>query len=138
MPTYSYDPTKITEGGLHQMRFELGDTIVDMNEITSPLCDEEYTAILEKYGKKWRIAKLKCLEAIVMKLSYEVNTSVAGLSYSLAERYDRWKQMLDEAKQDAKASSMASLPRVGNPGSLMPHGGTPYFYNDLHANHRKF
>lgn len=138
MPSYSYDPTKITDGGLDQMRFELGDTVIDMEAITSPLCDEEYNAILTKYGKNWKKAKLKCLEAIVMKLSYEVNTSVAGLSYSLSERYNRWKEMLDEAKRDAKASSIAAVPRAGDPSSLMPHGGTPYFYNDMQANHRKF
>lgn len=138
MPTYSYDPTKITDGGLDQMRFELGDTITDMEGITSPLCDEEYRAILSKYEKNWRMAKVKCLEAIVMKLSYEVNTSLDGLSYSLSERYDRWKQMLDDAKKEAKATSLANVPRAGNPGSLMPHGGTPYFYNDMQANRRKF
>lgn len=134
--TYSYDPTKITEGGLHQMRFELGDTVIDMEGITSPLCDEEYNAILKKYGSSWKKAKLKCLEAIVMKLSYEVDTSVAGLSYSLSARYERWKAMYDEAKKSVAA--MASLPRVGHPGSLMPHDGTPYFYNDMQANRRKF
>lgn len=138
MPAYTYDPTKITDGGIDQMRFELGDTVVDLNEIASPLCDEEYNAILTKYGENWRKAKLKCLEAIVMKLSYEVNTSVSGLSYSLSERYERWKAMLDELKKEVKASSMANLPRVGNPGSLMPHGGTPYFYNDMQANIKKF
>lgn len=136
MPTYSYDPTKITANGLDQMRFELGDTIIDMQGITSPLCDEEYTAILEKYGKNWRKAKIKCLEAIVMKFAYEVNTSVGGLSYSLDERFKRWKQMLDDEKKAAKAT--ANVPRAGNPGSLMPHGGTPYFYNDMQANRRKF
>ena len=134
--TYSYDPTKITEGGVDQMRFELGDTVTDMEGITSPLCDEEYKAILNKYGDSWKKAKLKCLEAIVMKLAYEVDTSVSGLSYSLSSRYERWKQMYDSAKKEA--SAMASLPRVGNPGSLMPHGGTPYFYNDMQANTRKF
>ena len=87
--SYTYDPTKITEGGLDQMRFELGDTVVDMNGNSSPLCDEEYKAILEKYGKDWRKAKVQCLNAIVMKLSYEVSTSVGGLSYSLSERYER-------------------------------------------------
>lgn len=138
MPTYSYDPTKITDGGLNQMRFELGDTVTDMDGITSPLCDEEYNAILTKYGSNWRKAKIKCLEAIVMKLSYEVNTSVAGLSYSLSERYERWKKMLDDAKKEARASSVANVPRAGDPGSLMPHGGTPYFYNDMQANTRKF
>lgn len=138
MPSYSYDPTKITDGGLDQMRFELGDTVIDMEGITSPLCDEEYNAIIEKYGSSWKKAKLKCLEAIVMKLSYEVNTSVAGLSYSLSERYNRWKDMLDDAKREAKAASIAKVPRAGDPGSLMPHGGTPYFYNDMQANIKKF
>lgn len=136
MPTYSYDPSKITDGGLNQMRFELGDTVLDMDGITSPLCDEEYDAILAKYGKSWRKAKLKCLEGIVMKLSFEVDTSVGGLSYQLSERFDRWKKMLDEAKKGA--SALAGVPRAGDPGSLMPHGGTPYFYNDMQANKRKF
>ena len=136
MPSYTYDPTKITEQGMDQMRFELGDTVVDLEGITSPLCDEEYRAILGKYGKNWRTAKIKCLEAIVMKLSYEVNTSLDGLSYSLSERYERWKKMLDEEKK--RASALVSTPRVGFEGSLMPHGGTPYFYNDMQANRRKF
>ena len=136
MPSFTYNPTKITENGLDQMRFELGDTVVDMEGVTSPLCDEEYMAILNKYGKSWRVAKLKCLEAIVMKLAYEVNTSVGGLSYSLDARAERWKKMLDEAKKEAKAIS--GLPVAGNKESLMPHGGTPYFYNDMQANTRKF
>jgi hypothetical protein len=135
MRSFTYDPTKITDGGVDQMRFELGDTVVDMAGIASPLCDEEYAAILGKY-KNWRLAKLKCLEAIVMKMSYEVNTSVGGLSYSLSQRYERFKQMRDAAKKELSAKS--SVPRVGDPGSLMPNGGTPYFYNDMQANHRKF
>lgn len=133
---YTYDPTRITEGGIDQMRFELGDTVVDMDAAASPLCDEEYQAIIDKYGKKWRVARFKCLEAICMKLSYEVNTSVGGLSYSLSERYPRWKAMKDEEEKKMKA--LGGVPRAGNPGSLMPHGGTPYFYNDMQANRRKF
>ncbi|MGN0999690.1 MAG: hypothetical protein ACI4PO_09080 [Faecousia sp.] len=136
MATYTYDPSKSQDGGIDQMRFELGDTVLDLEGITSPLCDEEYTAILNKYGKNWRKAKLKCLEAICMKLSYEVDTSVSGLSYSLSDRYNRWKQMLDDAKKEQAAIN--GVPRAGNPASLMPHGGTPYFYNDMQANRRKF
>jgi hypothetical protein len=82
------------------------------------------------------MAKYMCLKAICMKMSYEVNTSVGGLSYSLSERYNRWKEMLDEAKKENIAVN--SVPKAGNKGSLMPHDGTPYFYNDLHANRRKF
>ena len=136
MPTYTYDPTKITDGGRDQMRFELGDTIIDLGAIASPLCDEEYDAILKKYGASWRSAKLRCLEAIVMKLAYEVNTSLDGLSYSLSERFDRWKKMLDSEKK--KSAAIANVPRVGHHGSISPHGGTPYFYNDMQANRRKF
>ena len=133
MATYSYDPTKITEGGLDQMRFELGDTVVDIDGVSSPLCDEEYTAILDKYGQSWRKAKLKCLEAIVMKFSYEVNTSVGGLSYSLDQRFERWKKMYDAAKKEEAA--MGGLPLVGCPDAI---SGEPYFYNDMQANLRKF
>lgn len=136
MATYSYSPEKITEGGMDQMRFELGDTVVDMGTATSPLCDEEYKAIIAKYGKNWKRAKYECLNAICMKLSFEVDTSVGGLSYSLSQRYERWKQMKAEAKKELAA--VHGVPRVGHPGSLMPHDGTPYFYNDMQANRRKF
>lgn len=136
MGTYTYDPTKIVDGGIDQMRFELGDTEVDTGEMVSPLCDEEYLAIIGKYGKSWRKAKFKCLEAILMKFSYEVNTSVDGLSYSLDQRYERWKKMYDAAKKENTA--IGGVPVAGDPGSLMPHHGTPYFYDDMQANRRKF
>lgn len=118
------------------MRFELGDTVVDQDGMTSPLCDEEYKAIIQKYGKNWKRAKYECLNAICMKLAYEVNTSVGGLSYSLSERYERFSKMKDAAKKELAASH--GVPRAGHPGSLSPNGGTPYFYNDMQANRRKF
>lgn len=136
MATFTYDPAKCQDGGIDQMRFELGDTVVDMDGIPSPLCDEEYEAILTKHGSNWKKAKYECLNAICMKLAYEVNTSVGGLSYSLSERYNRFKQMKDDVKKELAAVN--SVPRAGNPASLMPHGGTPYFYNDMQANRRKF
>lgn len=133
---YTYDPTKCMDGGVDQMRFELQDTVVEMGGTASPLCDEEYQAVLDKHGHNWKMAKYVCLKAIVMKLSYEVSHSIDGMSYSLSERYSRWKEMMDEEKKSL--SAVNSVPRVGHPGSLMPHGHTPYFYNDLHANRRRF
>lgn len=130
---YTYDPNSIMDGGIDQMRFELGDTVVDMGELSSPLCDQEYQAILKKHGHNWRMARYVCLKAIVMKLSYEVNTSVGGLSYSLAERYKNWKAMLDEEKKSLNA--VHSVPRAKKE-ALMPPG--PYFYNDMMANPRRF
>ena len=137
MATYTYFPDKITEGGVDQMRFELGDTVVDVDGMASPLCDEEYKAIIGKYGKNWRMAKYKCLEAICMKMSYEVNTSVGGLSYSgMGERYQRFKTMMDDLKKEM--SAIHGAPRAGNPASLSPHGGKPYYHNDMQANRRKY
>ncbi len=131
MAEYSYDPTKINRDSVDKMRFELGDTIVDMGPLQSPLCDEEYTAVLS-HNKDWKRAKLACLRAIVMKLAYEVDTDVSGLSYSLSERYPRWKAMLDE--EEKKLSGVTALPRA-NPHAV---SGKHYFYADLHANPRRF
>ena len=136
MATYTYEPAKCRDGNVNQMRSELGDTVVDMGAATSALCDEEYDAIIKSCNGNWRRAKFECLDAICSKLAFEVNTSVDGLSYSLAERHPRFKEMRDEAKKSLAAVN--SVPRVGNSASLSPHGGTPYFYNDMQANRRKF
>lgn len=136
MATYTYDPTKCRAGGVDQMRSELGDTVTDMDGVTCALCDEEYEAIIKSCNGNWRKAKFECLDAICKKLAFEVSTSVDGLSYSLAERYPRFKEMRDDAKKELKA--LNSVPRAGNPASLSPHGGTPYYYNDMQANRRKF
>ncbi len=139
MGTYTYDPSQITAGGVSQMRFELGDTVVDMEGISSPLCDEEYQAIIGKYAaKSWRMAKFRCLEAICMKMSYEVDTSVGGLSYSLNQRYERWKEMMEQEKK--VMAGIHGVPTAGDPNSLIPNGltPTPYYHNDMQANVRKF
>ncbi len=127
MAAYTYDPGKINENGVDRMRFELGDTIVDMGELTSPLCDEEYEAVLSA-NKDWRKAKIACLKAIVMKLSYEVDMSVTGLAYSLSQRFDRWKDMFDEEEKKLKDSR--AVPFV-NCGAV---SGEPYFHMGLHDN----
>ncbi len=127
MAAYTYDPSKLSENGVDRMRFELGDTVVDMGALTSPLCDEEYEAVLRENGD-WRKAKITCLKAIVMKLSYEVDTSVTGLSYSLSERFDRWKKMLGE--EEKKLTDALGVPRVRKESVA----GEPYFYAGMHDN----
>ena len=47
-----------------------------------------------------------------------------------------WKKMYDAAKKENTA--IGGVPVAGDPGSLMPHHGTPYFYDDMQANRRKF
>ena len=130
--SYTYDPSKCMDGGLNQMRMELGDTAIDMEGISSALCDEEYQAILNAYPKQWKRAKLKCLQSILMKISYEVDTSVDGLSYSLNQRAERWQKMYDSLKQELKIT----VP-IANKGALSPPNGEYYFYNDMQKNPRR-
>lgn len=133
--TYSYNPLLITAKGVDQMRFELGDTIVEGEGITSALCNEEYQAMIEAH-KSWKKAKLACLKAIVMRLSFEVNTSTDGLSYSLSERFDRWKAMYDEHKKKCHVSMPIANPQALN-GPRGSAGGPSYFHTDLLTNPRK-
>ena len=116
------------------MRFELGDTIITQGAITSPLCDEEYDQIIAG-ADSWRKAKLRALEAIMMKLSYEVDTSVAGLSYSLSSRADRWRQMYKDLRKELQVA-LPSAPALFGPCSKTIDGGH-YFYADMQTNPRK-
>ena len=127
--TYSYDPENLNKNGVDKMRLELGDTTFAPGELTAALCNEEYAAIISQYSS-WKKAKLKCLEAILMKFAHQVNVSVDGLSYSFAERVKFWKDLYDEMKKTASVGVPTANPLALN-GRL---GGEPYFYNDMHAN----
>lgn len=129
MASYSYNPAKLGVNGLDKMRFELGDTEVEMEGLTSPLCDEEYIAVLNSHTD-WSRAKIACLRAIVMKLSYEVDTNVSGLSYSLSQRFERWKKLLDA--EEKKFVQNRSVP-LADRHSI---SGVPYFYAGMHHNPR--
>lgn len=130
MANWTYNPLNLAAPSVDKMRFELGDTAVEMGAVTCALCDEEYAAMLGQYPN-WQRAKLACLRAIVMKLSYEVDTQADGLSYALSQRFPRWKAMLDE--EEKKMSSLTAVPRIQEKAM-----GEPYFYGDLHANPRRF
>lgn len=131
--SYTYDPILCMDGGINQMRFELGDTVIEEVGLSAMLSDEEYTAIIEAYEGKWKIAKLTCLEAIMMKLSYEVDTKVDGLSYSLNQRAERWRGMYDKLKKELTAASSAAGARLPKGMEEKPY----YFHTDMHSNPRK-
>lgn len=125
--TYSYDPTKLAENGKDRMRFELGDTLVEGRETTAALSDEEYISIISS-TKSWRKAKLKLVESIMRRFSYEVDEKVGPLSLSLHQRYDAWKAMYDQLK---KETANTSVPSAGpNSAQRRP----PYFFEGMHDN----
>lgn len=129
---YEYKPEMCMDGSINQMRFELGDTVTEIGPLSAALCDEEYSAII-KSCKSWKAAKLKCLEAIMMKMSYEVDTGVDGLSYGFNQRADRWRAMYDDLKKEL---SLTSVPDGLN-GMPSPVCGEHYFHADMHCNSRK-
>lgn len=132
--TYTYDPSKMTDGGKDQMRFELQDIAVAGAQETCVLSDQEYDAIIKKTteeGQGWKIAKYKCISAIVMRMAYEVDFSADGLSLSLSQRYERWKALKRSIEEEMQGIS-------ANPSALgrgCPDGGH-YFYAGMNDNPR--
>lgn len=131
--TYSYDPTQIRARGKDQMRFELGDTQTDGGADTCALADEEYEAVLAglKEGKKaWLFARLSILEAILFKMSYQVDTRIDVLQYSFGDRAERWQTMYDTLKKQLLAA--ASIPTLAPSITETP----PYFHKGMEENPR--
>lgn len=124
---YTYDPTKIAEGGKDQMRFELGDTMVEGGADTCALTDAEYTAIIEA-TPRWKKAKLRCIESILFRFSYEVDTRVGALSLSLSQRLEAWRKLRDELKAEVETAAP-----VVNPQAI---GGPHYFHAGMMENRR--
>jgi hypothetical protein len=128
--TYSYNPGKFGENGKDKMRFELGDTLTDGGAKTCPLCDEEYEAVISNAASKraWNSAKLRLLEAIMMKLSYQVDTRIDVLSYSFGERAKLWRDMYKAVKAEVTAS--VAVPTIAPSIMRRP----PYFYAGMKEN----
>ena len=124
--TYTYNPEKIGEPGPDKMRFELGDTMVEGGAETCALSDQEYKAVLDAYPR-WKRAKLACVESILRRFSYEVNTKVGELNLSLSDRLDYWKKLYSDLKADVSASAPSA-----NPAAI---GGQHYFYAGMMENH---
>lgn len=128
---YTYDPTKIRHYGKDRMRFELGDTIVSGGEEVCALSDEEYLAFLEKevYGKKeWLQVKLSLLEAILHKLSFQVDTKIDVLSYDFSSRVENFQILYDKLKKE--------IDLLGAPVLMNGTGkkSTDYFHSGMQSN----
>lgn len=125
--TYNYDPNSLSEYGKDRMRLELGDTVFAPAELTAALSDEEYEVLIEE-SSSWRRAKIKCLEAILMRFAHQTDFSIDGVSYSFADRRDFWKKLLDELLGETGVPTCDPLSLNGE------EGGMPYFYEDMHRN----
>lgn len=99
--TYTYNPEKIGEPGVDRMRFEIGDTMVEGEQETSALCNEEYEAIIAA-RKTWKRAKLAVLESIMRRFGMEVNTTVGPLKLEMQSRAEFWRKQYEQLKKSAE------------------------------------
>lgn len=133
MPFYTYDPAKYSENGSDRMRLELGDTDVSGEADTAALSDEEYAALISAYspdGSGWYEAQYRCLEAIYMRMAFEVDSKIGPASWSFSDRAARWQQMYKDRK--AARTMPAVSPRVE---AGLEHGHS-YFRNGMQGNPR--
>lgn len=62
---YSYNPNLINDGGLNQMRFEIGDCLVEPEPMkTAYLTNEEIIAAIEG-SKSFKRAKFRLVESLL-------------------------------------------------------------------------
>ena len=129
--TYTYEPEKISENGKDRMRFELGDTMVEGGSDTSALTDEEITAAIEMFPKKWKRAKLALLESICRRFAYEPDTKTGPLSFTFGERAKLWREDYEKLKKEVENGSLTVLRYGADPdGRSKP----PYFYTGMMEN----
>lgn len=129
--TYTYDPTKIMEKGKDKMRFELGDTMVEGENMTSALTDEEIQAVIDSYPGRWKRAKLMCLESICRRFAYEPDTKTGPLEYDLGARAKLWRQDYEALKKEVGDTDI-TVPMFGDNGNKKP----PYFHTGMMENRR--
>lgn len=105
--TFTYDPTKINDGSLNQIRFELGDVFVLEPEKTAYLSDEEYLAALEG-SRSFKHAKFRCVETLLHRFAYEVNIEVREAKWQLSDRVDFWKDLYKRLKGELEEEEISS------------------------------
>ena len=125
--SFTYDGTRITDSGINQMRFELGDVLVEEPDKTALLTDEEITAMIAAFPHSWRRAKFELIKSILYRFAPEVDTRSGPVQWSLSQRYAQWKALYEELKKELSIS--CSLPEL--PGT---QHRPPYFFEGMHDN----
>nr|DAX35163.1 MAG TPA: hypothetical protein [Bacteriophage sp.] len=125
--SFTYDGAQIADSGINQMRFELGDVLVEEPDKTALLTDEEITAMIAAFPQSWRRAKFELIKSVLYRFAPEVDTKSGPVQWSLSQRYAQWKAIYEELKKEL--SVIGSLPEL--PGA---HHRPPYFFEGMHDN----
>ena len=125
--TYSYNPSNLNERGLDRMRFELGDTFVAEPEKTAYLSNEEYLAVIES-SASWKRAKLRLVETLLHRLSYEVDTKIKEAEWKLSQRIKFWQDLYKRLKAEVEAEEIVDGGDLALGKKVCP----PIFYVGMH------
>ena len=106
--TYSYDPTQINDGGLNQMRFELGDCLVQEPEKTCYLNDAEICEAIAG-ASSWKRAKLRLIESLLFRFAYEVNQEIREAKWELSDRFDFWEKLRKRLADEIEAEDSVAV-----------------------------
>lgn len=104
--TFSFNPAMINDGGLNQIRFELGDVLVEQPEKTAYLSDESILAALEG-SPTFKRAKFRLLESLLHRFAYEVTTEIHEVKWTLSDRFKAWQDLYKRLKAELEAEDMA-------------------------------
>ena len=106
---FSYNPSLVNDASLNQLRFELGDCLVEPEpEKTAYLTDEEILATLEG-SKSFKHAKFRCVETLLMRFAYECDVEVREAKWQLSDRVDFWKDLHKRLKAELEAEDISGL-----------------------------
>lgn len=125
--TFSYNPALINDGGLNQMRFDLGDTLVNEPEKSAYLPDEEIIAALEG-SRTFKRAKLRLVESLLHRFAYEVDTKIKEAEWKLSQRLDEWEALRKRLKAELDVEEMTGG-AFGFAGKKSP---PPFFWRNMH------
>jgi len=79
------------------------------------------------FPKRWKRAKLACLESICMRFAYEPDTRTDQLSFDFNARAKLWREDYEQLKDEV--TDAVFIPTFGG-----RHKKPPYFYDGMHDN----
>lgn len=98
--SWTYDPTKIEEQPLYQVRYYIGDTSED-----DPLLeDEEILFELSKVNNDAMQAAIHCCERIAAKLTTQVSYRLGPYSIDLSKKAEAYLKMAEKLRQKLSSS----------------------------------
>lgn len=104
---FTYNPNLINDAGLNQLRFEIGDCLVEEAEKTAYLSDEEILATLAG-SKSFKHALLRCVETLLMRFAYETSVEVREAKWYLTDRAKLWQDLHKKLKDELEAGDTAT------------------------------